>query len=175
MKTATGFWKLLGLLVKITSKEYWDVAELKHVLTFTKLVKVKGVTKIRKLFEFIASFGVSYGCWMLQKQKFIWYEKIFLFNQNKFVYNKVYFHYITVFSRYQDIFSFSQNKSIFSNKHFYHVYIFFHSIKIYFYHMSFSLNTFLVSIAGLPFVFKKVRILLSVCKLNNSMKMWKSC
>ena len=38
--------------------------------------------------------------------------------------------------------------------------------------MNFSLNTFLVSISGLPFVFTKVRTLLSVCKLNNSTRMW---
>ena len=30
--------------------------------------------------------------------------------------------------------------------------------------MNLSLNTFLVSISGLPFVFTKVRILLSACK-----------
>ena len=34
--------------------------------------------------------------------------------------------------------------------------------------MNFSLNTFLVSISGLPFVFIKVRILILVRKLNNS-------
>ena len=34
--------------------------------------------------------------------------------------------------------------------------------------MSFSLNTFLVNISGLPFVFTKVRILLSVCKLKTA-------
>ena len=38
--------------------------------------------------------------------------------------------------------------------------------------MNFSLNTFLVSISGVPFVFTEVRILLSVCKLNKSTKMW---
>ena len=38
--------------------------------------------------------------------------------------------------------------------------------------MNFSLNTFMVSISGLPFVsITKVRVLLSVCKLNNSKKM----
>ena len=55
------------------------------------------------------------------------------------------------------------------------IYIFFHSNKIYFYYMNFSLNTFLVSMSGLPFVFKNVRILLSVCKLNNSTRISKSC
>ena len=34
--------------------------------------------------------------------------------------------------------------------------------------MNFSLNTFLVSISGPPFVFTKVRILLLVCELSKS-------
>ena len=34
--------------------------------------------------------------------------------------------------------------------------------------MNFSLNTFLLSISGLQFVFKKVRILLSVCNLTTA-------
>ena len=68
------------------------------------------------------------------------------------------------------IFSPSQNKFVSSRKHFYHIY-FFHSSKIYFYYMNFSLNTFLVSISGLPFVFAKVRILLPVYKLNKSTRM----
>ena len=34
---------------------------------------------------------------MLQKQNFIWYETIFSFNQNKFVFNKIYFHYMNFF------------------------------------------------------------------------------
>ena len=66
--------------------------------------------------------------------------------------------------------SFNQNKSVFSKKYFYHKY-FFHSSKICFYYMNFSLNTILVSISGLRFVFTKIRILLSVCKLNNSTRM----
>ena len=37
---------------------------------------------------------------------------------------------------------------------------FFHSSKLYFYYMNFSLNTFLVTISALPFVFKKVTTLL---------------
>ena len=45
--------------VKITPKEGWDVADLKHVLTLISLVKSKGVTKISKLFQFIAVFGAS--------------------------------------------------------------------------------------------------------------------
>ena len=52
-----------------------------------------------------------------------------------------------------------------------YIYIFFIQVKC-FYYMNFSLNTFLVSTSGLPFVFTKVRILLSVCKLNNSTRMW---
>ena len=36
--------------------------------------------------------------------------------------------------------------------------------------MNFSLKTFLVSISGLPFVFTKVRILDTVCKLHEHPK-----
>ena len=50
-------------------------------------------------------------------------------------------------------------------------YIFFHISKIYFYYMNISLNTFLVSIYGLPFVSTRARILLSVCKLSNGTRM----
>ena len=89
---------------------------------------------------------------------FPWYQNIFLFNQNKFLFNKIYFHYITLFS--------ITSKYIFIQSYF------FHSSKICFYYTNFSLNTFLVSISGLPFVFTKVRILLSVCKLNKSTRMW---
>ena len=117
---------------------------------------------------------------------------------NNFVFNKTYFHYITFFHDikiyfhsiktnlysikyifiispffpwYQNIFSFSQNKSVFSKKYFYHKY-FFHSSKICFYYMNFLLNTILVSISDVPLVFTKIRILLPVCKLNNSTRMW---
>ena len=38
---------------------------------------------------------------------FSWYENIFSFNQNKFVFSKIYFYYATFFSWYQNIFSFS--------------------------------------------------------------------
>ena len=74
-------------------------------------------------------------------------------------------------SWYQNIFSFSQN-NLRSVRNIFTIYTFFHSSKIYFYFMNFLLNTFLVSISGLPFAFAKIRILLSVCKLNNSTMMW---
>ena len=48
MVIAAAFWKLLGLFVKITSEEGWDVAELKHALTFIRLVK----SKVWQLFQF---------------------------------------------------------------------------------------------------------------------------
>ena len=35
---------------------------------------------------------------MLGKKKFIWYQNIFSFNENKFVFNEIYFHYITFFA-----------------------------------------------------------------------------
>ena len=98
---------------------------------------------------------------------------------------KIYFHSIkitlylrkyifiisTFFSWYQNIFSFSQNKFLFSKKHFYHIYFFHSSKKLYeFFIEYFSLEHIWSSICIL-----KVRILLSVCKLNNITRMWKSC
>ena len=55
----------------------------------------------------------------------------------------------------------------FKQKYFYYK-LFLHPIKIFFYYMNFSFDTFLVTISGLPFLFAKVRILLSVSKLNSS-------
>ena len=51
----------------------------------------------------------------------------------------------------------------------------FYSIKICFYYMNFSFDTFLVTISGLPFLFAKVRISLSVCKLNSSTIVKENC
>ena len=48
------------------------------------------------------------------------------------------------------------------------LYNFFHPIKIFSYYLSFPFDTFLVTISGLPVLFEKVRILLSVCKLKSS-------
>ena len=45
---------------------------------------------------------------------------------------------------------------------------FFHPFEIFFCYINFPFDTFLVAISGLPFLFAKVRILLSVCKLKNS-------
>ena len=67
---------------------------------------------------------------------------------------------------------FIQSKQICIKKYIY-IYIFyyitfFHSIKIFLYYMNFSFDNFLVTISGLPFLFAKVRILLSVCKWKSS-------
>ena len=72
-------------------------------------------------------------------------SKYILIQSKQIVFNKIYFHYITFFFiqvKYMD-----------------------------FYYMDFSLNTFLVSISSLPFVFTKVRTVLSLYKLNNSTRM----
>ena len=74
---------------------------------------------------------------------------------------KIYFHSVKI--------------NLYSIRNIFIIYTFFHSSKIYFYYMNFLLNIFLVSISGLPFVFTKVKISLSVCKLNNSKKIGKSC
>ena len=87
---------------------------------------------------------------------------MFLFNQNKFVLNKIYYHCITFFHDIK-IYFYSIKINLYSvKKYFYHI-TFSRSSKIYFYAINFSFNTFLVSISGLPFVFTKNRILLSIC------------
>ena len=73
--------------------------------------------------------------------------------------------YICVISKY--IFKRYQKKFVFKKKYFYYI-IFFHPINIFFYYMNFPFDTFLVTISGLPYLFVKVRILLSVYKLNSS-------
>ena len=66
-----------------------------------------------------------------------------------------------------DIYFYSIKTNFYSKKYFYYI-TFFHPIKIFLYYMSFSFDNFLVTISGLPFLFAKVRILLSVCKLKNN-------
>ena len=51
-------------------------------------------------------------------------------------------------------------------KCFYYI-AFFDPFEIFFCYMNFPFGTFLVTISGLPFLFAKVRILLSVCELKN--------
>ena len=106
------------------------------------------------------------------KNKNSWYGNIFSFNQNNFVFNKTYFHYITFFLMIsKNIFSFSQNKCVCS-KNIFIIYIYiFRSSKMFLLY-EFFIEYFSVSISGFPFVFIKVRILLSVCKLNNNTRMW---
>ena len=48
-------------------------------------------------------------------------------------------------------------------------------LKYFFYYMNFSFYTFLVTISGLPFLFAKVRLLISVYELNSSMMFYESC
>ena len=62
------------------------------------------------------------------------------------------------------IFIHSKQIRIPKKKRFYYI-TFFHPIKVFLYYMNFSSDTFLVTISGLPFLFAKARILLSVCKL----------
>ena len=73
------------------------------------------------------------------------------------VFNKIYFHYITFFLWYQN--------NIF-------ITYFFYSSKILLIIWIFHLNTFLVSISGLPFVMTKVRILFLIWELNSSTRIW---
>ena len=63
---------------------------------------------------------------------FSWYQNMFLYNQNRFVFNEMFFYYITFFSWYQNMFLFNQNKFVFNEIFFLSYYCFFHVIKIYF-------------------------------------------
>ena len=63
---------------------------------------------------------------------FSWYCNIFLFNQNKFVFNEIYFYYITFFFHDIEIFLFSQNKFVFKKKKICHIYVFFIQVKYIF-------------------------------------------
>ena len=106
-------------------------------------------------------------CW---QNKISYDLKIYLHSIKINLYSVKYIFIIsTFFSWNQNISLLNQNKFVFSKKCFYHVF-FFHWSQIFFHCMNFLFNTFLVSISGLPFVFAKVRILLSVCKLNRSSK-----
>ena len=62
---------------------------------------------------------------------------------------------------------FIQSKQICIKKAVFYI-TFFHPSKIFLYYMNFSCDTFQVTISGLPFLFAKVRILISVCTLNSS-------
>ena len=121
---------------------------------------------------------------ILQREFFMEYQIMFSFNQNKFVFNKIYFYDVKIYFysmkinfysiKYMYInismFSFNQNKFIFKKKYF--CYITFFSIQLnFFYYINFSFDTFLVTISGLPFLFGKVRILLSAYKSNSSTMM----
>ena len=70
---------------------------------------------------------------------------------------------------------FIQSKQICIQKKYFYCITFFHPIKIFLYYMNFSFDTFLVTISGLPFLFAKVRILLSARKLKSSTIPYESC
>ena len=62
------------------------------------------------------------------------------------------------------IYFYSIKTNLYSKRNIFVIYAFFHPIKTFFYYMNFSFDTFLVTISGLPFLFVKVRISLSVYK-----------
>ena len=118
-----------------------------------------------------------------------------LLNQSKFVFNKIYFHYIKIFitilyfhsikTNFYSIkyiliislilFLFNQKK-LYLMKNIFIIYSFFFiQVEYFSYYMNFSFNTFLVSTSGLPFVFTKDKILISKCKLTSCMRVQKSC
>ena len=109
------------------------------------------------------------------KKNFYVIQNIFSFNQNKFVFNKIYLHDIKIYFYSIKINSYSM-KYIYIKIYFHlnkiNLYskrnIFFQPIKILFYYMNFSFDNFLTAISGLSFSFAKVRIFLSVYKLNSS-------
>ena len=110
--------------------------------------------------------------WLLKcyKNKNSYGMKIYLHTIKITLYSIKYIFIISSFCHDIEI-NFYQIKSkfVFSKKKKLSYIYFFH--RIFFIYIYFSLNIFLVSISGLPFVFTKFRIWLSVCKLN-SMWMW---
>ena len=104
---------------------------------------------------------------MLQKEflcdiKIYFYSIKINFYSIKYIYDiKIYFYSIKT--------------NLYSKKQTFLLYNFFHPIKIFLYYLSFPFDTFLVTISGLPFLFAKVRILLSVCKLKSSTMLQESC
>ena len=101
---------------------------------------------------------------------FSWYQSIFYWIKINLYSIKFIFIISTFFFHDIKIYFYSFKIILYSVRSIF-IKFFFHSSKVYFYYMNFLLNTFLVSISDLPFVFIKVRILLSVCKLNNNTKM----
>ena len=80
------------------------------------------------------------------------------------LYSTKYIFIISPFFRKLNIYLYSVKVNLYSLRNIFIIYIYiyiFHLSKIYLYFMNFSLNTFLLSIAGLPFVFTK--IYLCVC------------
>ena len=71
--------------------------------------------------------------------------------------------FICMISRYIFI-----QSNLYSKRNIFVFLLFFYPIKIYFYYMNFSFDTFLVTMSGLSFLFAKVRILLSVYKSTMS-------
>ena len=86
-----------------------------------------------------------------------------------------YIFIITNFLIYIKIYFYSVKTNLCPVRNIFIMYIFFHWSKRFFSFINFPLNTFLVSISGLLFILTKVRVLLWVCKLNSSTRMWESC
>ena len=116
----------------------------------------------------------GYGCWNVAKGIFMGYKNIFLFNQNKFIFNKIYLYDVKIYFYSINKFLFNKiylydikinfywNKTNLYSKRNIFVITFFHPVKIFFYYMNFSFDTFLVTITGLSFLFAKIGILFSV-------------
>ena len=138
---------LFDLLKKILRKDkYWD-----NQLWLLKCCKNKNSYDMKIYFHSIKTTLYLIKYIFIISPFFSWYQNRFLFKQNKFLFNKMYFHYITFFfSWYQNMFSFSENKTVFSKKRFYYIHIFSFNWSIFllygFFIEYFSGNT-------LPFVF----------------------
>ena len=140
-------------LLKCCKKNFYVISKYIFIQS-NKFIFIKVNFYIKIYFHSIKInfYSIKYICMI---------SKYILFNQNKFQFNKIYLWY-------QNIFLFSQNKFVFKKKRFCYI-TYFHPIKIFLYYMNFSFDTFLVTISGLLFLFARVRILLSVCKLKSSM------
>ena len=105
----------------------------------------------------------KYDCWNVAKivfmwyQIFIWYQNIYLFNQNIFLFNEIYFPDIEIYIHsIKTNFNWSKLIKINSKGNIF-IILLFDPIKIFLYYVSFLLDSFLVTIPGLPHLFAKVK------------------
>ena len=146
-------WESLWLLKCCKNKNSYNMKLYFHSIKIT-LYLIKYIFIISSFFQDIKIYFYSIKI-NLYSIKYIFIISTFFFNDIK-----IYFCSVKI--------------NLYSVRYIFIIHTFSHSNKLYFSYMNFSLSTFLVSMSGLSFVFTKVRVLLSVCKLNDSTRVWKS-